>query len=198
MRSVIVVVPVIFAASLLIAGPQAVAGPKPKVEVGKAAPDFFLRDVQGIMHKLSDVAFKGKDTSWKKKKKVLLDFFRTDCKPCMKEFPEVVAFHNKHKDKVQVMMIALLEEEEGREKLNQWLEKTKPPFPVLVDAYETVAKKYILKGDTVSLPSIFLIDEDGIVRASLEGLSKDLESELAGSMASASSSSAPSPSATKK
>jgi len=167
--------------SLLVA-PEATAGPKAKAVVGKAAPDFFLRDIQGIMHKLSDIAFKGKDTPWKKKKKVLLDFFRTDCKPCMKELPEVVAFHKNHKEKVQVLMIALLEEEQGREKLNQWLDKTKPPFPVLVDAYETVAKKYIVKGDTVSLPSIFLIDENGIVRAALEGLSKDLESELSKSL----------------
>lgn len=166
----------------LISAPSASAGAKATAEVGKAAPDFFLRDIQGVMHKLSDIAFAGKTTSWKKKKKVLLDFFRTDCKPCMRELPKVLAFHKKHKEKVQVLMIALLEEEEGRAKLNQWLEKTQPPFPVLVDAYETVAKKYIVKGDTVSLPSIFLIDENGIVRASLEGLSKDLEAELSVSL----------------
>ncbi len=159
--------------------PAARAGGDADVKIGQKAPDFFLRDLEGVMHRLSDMAFPGKETNWKKKRKVLLDFFRTDCKPCMKELPEVLAFHEKHKGKVQVLMIALLEEENGRTKLDQWLKKNKPPFPVLVDAYETVAKKYIVKGETVSLPSMFLIDQNGIVRAKLEGLKTDLEKELA-------------------
>ena len=76
-------------------------------------------------------------------------------------------------------MIALLEEENGRSKLDQWLKKNKLPFPVLVDAYENVAKKYIVEGDTVSLPSIFYIDKTGIIKKRLVGLAKDLETELA-------------------
>jgi len=162
--------------------PAAQAGGDADVQIGKKAPDFFLRDLEGVMHRLSDLAFPGKETNWRKKRMVLIDFFRTDCKPCMKELPEVLAFHEKHKAKVQVLMIALLEEENGRVKLDQWLKVQKLPFPVLVDAYETVAKKYIVKGETVSLPSIFLIDENGIVRAKLEGLKADLEKELASAL----------------
>ena len=163
--------------------PAASAGGGEGVKVCTKAPDFFLRDLEGVMHRLSDLAFPGKETSWRKKKKVLIDFFRTDCEPCMKELPEVIKFHNKHKGKVQVLIIALLEEENGRAKLNQWLKKNKLPFPVLVDAYETAAKKYIVKGDTVSLPSIFLISENGWVRAKMEGLTTDLEAEFTGAFA---------------
>ena len=155
------------------------------IKVCAKAPDFFLRDLEGVMHRLSDMAFQGKETSWRKKKKVLLDFFRTDCKPCMKELPEVIKFHDKHKEKVQVLMIALLEDENGRARLNQWLKANKLPFPVLVDAYESAAKKYIFKGETVSLPSIFLIDENGLVRAKLEGLQENLELELKNALATA-------------
>ncbi|MBW1870685.1 MAG: TlpA family protein disulfide reductase, partial [Deltaproteobacteria bacterium] len=113
-----------------------------------------------------------------KKKKVLLDFFQTDCEPCKKELPQVVAYHNKFKDKVQVLMIALLESENGQAKLDKFLKDKKIPFPVLVDAYENTAKKYIVDGETVTLPSIFLIDENGVVRARLVGLKEDLETSL--------------------
>ncbi|MBN2496396.1 MAG: TlpA family protein disulfide reductase [Deltaproteobacteria bacterium] len=171
----------VLCASLLV-GSAALAG---KLKVGDKAPDFMLRDREGNMHRLSDVAFKGKETSYRKKKKVLIDFFRTDCKPCMQELPEIIKFHGKHKDKVQVLMIALLEEKGGRDKLNNWLKANKLPFPVLVDAYETVAKKYIVDGETLSLPSIFFIDENGIVRAQLVGLKKDLETELGGALGTA-------------
>jgi peroxiredoxin len=150
----------------------------PKVKVGDEAPDFFLRDLEGNMIRLSDFAFKGPENPRRKKRMVLLDFFRTDCAPCMKELPQVIEFHHKHKDRVQVILVALLEEEDGRAKLDRWLKAHKLPFPVLVDAYENVAKKYIVDGDTVSLPSIFLIDGGAIVRSRLVGLKDALEAEL--------------------
>lgn len=151
----------------------------PKVKVGDQAPDFSLRDLDSNLVRLSDLAYPGKEVSWKKKKKVLLDFFRTDCKPCMKKLPEIVAYHNKHKDKVHVVLIALLESENGREKLDRFLKEQKLPFPVLVDTYETVAKKYIVDGETVTLPAIFLIDENGKVRARLQEMKCDLATALA-------------------
>ncbi len=173
------------AALALVWSPPAGAGDPPaapKVKVGDDAPDFFLRDLEGNMVRLSDYAFKGPESPRRVKRKVLLDFFRTDCKPCMKELPQVVEFHHKHKDRVQVIMIALLEEEDGRGRLDRWLAANKQPFPVLVDAYENVAKKYIVEGDTVQLPSMFLIDENATVRARLVGLQDNLENELKGAL----------------
>jgi peroxiredoxin len=151
---------------------------KPKVKVGDQAPDFSLRDLESNLIRLSDMAYPGEEKTWKKKKKVMLDFFRTDCKPCMKELPQVIEYHQKNKEKVQVVMIALLESEDGREKLDKFLKEQKIPFPVLVDAYETVAKKYILDGETCTLPSIFFINREGVVLARFVGLKQDLDSSL--------------------
>ena len=109
----------LLAAGLLSAPPAQAADAQ--VEVGQPAPKFFLRDLEGVMHRLSDLAYPGEEVAWKKKKKVLLDFFRTDCKPCMKELPQVVAYHEKHGAEVQVLLIALLEEKDGRPKLKAWL-----------------------------------------------------------------------------
>ena len=136
---------------------------KPQVRVGDQAPDFSLRDLESNLVRLSDMAYPGEEKSWKKKKKVMLDFFRTDCKP---------------KDNVQVVLIALLESENGREKLDKFLKKNKIPFPVLVDSYEMVAKKYIMDGETCTLPSIFFLNKNGIVLARFVGLKLDLDSSL--------------------
>lgn len=172
----------LLAAGLLSAPPVQAADAQ--VEVGEPAPKFLLRDLEGVMHRLGDLAYPGEEVAWKKKKKVLLDFFRTDCKPCMEELPQVVAYHEKHGDEVQVLLIALLEEKDGRAKLDAWLKKNPLPFPVLVDAYETAAKKYIVKGESLSLPAIFLIDENGVVRAELQGLKENIEQALADSLES--------------
>jgi peroxiredoxin len=147
-------------------------------KVGDRAPDFSLRDLESNLIRLSDIAYKGKEKSWKKKKDVLLDFFRTDCKPCMKKLPEVVAFYNKNKAKVQVILIALLESENGRAKLDGFLKANKLPFPVLVDSYETVAKKYIVDDETLTLPSIFYIDKNGVIRAFFQEMKGDLETSI--------------------
>ena len=158
---------------------QADAGKKkPQVRVGDQAPDFSLSDLESNLVLLSDLAYPGEEKSWKKKKKVMLDFFRTDCKPCMKELPQVIEYHKKHKEKVQVVLIALLESENGREKLNKFLKENKVPFTVLVDSYEMVAKKYIMDGETCTLPSIFFLNKNGIVLARFVGLKLDLEASL--------------------
>lgn len=161
---------------------QAGAGEKnpgrPRVKVGDQAPDFSLRDLESNLVRLSDLAYPGEEKTWKKKKKVMLDFFRTDCAPCMQELPQVIEYHRKHKQNVQVVLIALLESEDGREKLDKFLKKNQVPFPVLVDAYETVAKKYIMDGETCTLPSIFFINREGKVLARFVGLKRDLETSL--------------------
>ena len=155
------------------------SAPSPsKLREGDKAPDFSLRDMDGNLVRLTDFAYPGKEKPWAKKKKVLIDFFRTDCEPCKKELPEVVGYFNKHKEDTHVMMISLLETDNGREKLDDFLQKNAIPFPILVDAYETVAKKYIVEGDSVTLPSLFFLDEDGMIRGRFTGLKEGLEAAL--------------------
>jgi peroxiredoxin len=112
------------------------------------------------------------------KRVVVLDFFRTDCKPCRNGLPKLVKLHKKLRSRgVQVVLVALLEDEEGEAKLDRFLARYPLPFPVLVDAYSNVARKYVATGDSVQIPALFVIDRNGVLRSRVGGVvdSKVLE-----------------------
>lgn len=154
-------------ASCLAAGasPRAFAGEPPRgpgklLELGKPVPAFKLRALDGAMVRLDEIAYPGKEKRWAKKRPLLLDFFRTDCGPCRTAMPDLVAFYKAHKDEgLEVVLVALIEPEDGRGKLERYLAEQRLPFTVVVDETEHFAKKYL--GKTVQLPATFLIDRDG-------------------------------------
>jgi len=153
---------------------RALAGPQP----GDKAPDFSLRDRQQRVVRLSDLAYAGPARPGRPKRDVVLDFFRTDCMPCRKELPQLVAYYRAHKHEAVVLLVALLEPEGGREKLDAFLRDHPLPFPVLVDSYEVAAKHFIVKKKSLTLPCIFQISKDGRVLKRIEGLTTDLKQVL--------------------
>lgn len=144
---------------------------KPKtgthLELGQAVPDFKLRSPkERYVYYLKDFAFPGKVRRKNQvKQPVLVDFFRTDCEPCLRSMPELVQIHEKYGPRgLKVIVIALHEQVDGKAKLLKFLDKTSLPFLVLEDPTDFVAQRYL--GKTVSLPATFLIDEDGRLVAS--------------------------------
>ena len=154
------------ACTLALASP-AEAGPKPAtsgtLKPGDAAPSFKLRALDGAMVRLDELAYTGKEKKWAKKRPVFLDFFRTDCEPCMKAMPDLIKIHEKYSSRgLQVVLVALLEENDGRKKLESYLAKNKLPFTVVVDNTGHHAKMYL--GELVTLPASFLINRDGVLQ----------------------------------
>lgn len=147
-------------------GPAALAKPKgdKRLEVGKPVPNFKMRTPkERHVYYLRDFAFPGKRRR-KTKQPVLLDFFRTDCEPCLRSMPELVKIHSEYAEKgLKVVLVALHEEVDGRAKLLKYLDETKLPFLVLEDPTDFVAERYL--GKTVSLPATFLVDEEGVLVA---------------------------------
>lgn len=147
---------------LLVAGPEPASRsmPAPLVVEGEAAPSFQLRTLDGSLVKLEDLAYPGKERAWAKKRAVLLDFFRTDCSPCRAAMPALVALAKELKAQgTEVIVVALLEPTDGREKLSRYAERSMAGLTVVVDESDHVAKKYL--GPSVTLPASFLIDRDG-------------------------------------
>lgn len=151
--------------------------PTCRFKPGDMAPDFSLRDREGNLVRVSDRAYPGKAQPRKPKQAVLLDFFATDCKACREELPQVIELARQRKD-IQVLMVAIPEAEEGEKKLDAFLKEHPLPFPVLVDSYQTVARKYVASRDSITLPALFLIGKSGRIRAVWMGLEKDLLSQM--------------------
>jgi|GEM_PF-684331 peroxiredoxin len=137
-------------------------------EAGKAAPGFSLVDLSGALISLSDLAYTGAGRAHSPKKTLILDFFRTDCAPCRKSLPKLLRLHQEFKSKgLKILLIALLEEENGEEKLNAFLKKNPVPYQVLVDSYGVVARKYIRTDKGYELPMSFVVDREGVLRLRL-------------------------------
>jgi peroxiredoxin len=132
---------------------------------GKRAPDFSLRDREGALFRVSDCAYAGPERPHRRKHPLLLDFFRTDCKPCRAALPKLARIHKRYKKRgLRVVLIALLEEDEGREKLEAFLKKTRIPFTVLIDAYGVAGSKYVRDGSRYTIPATFVVDRSGVLR----------------------------------
>ncbi len=147
------------------------------IQEGQPAPVFKLRALDGTLVRLDERAYPGKEKSYAKKRPVLVDFFRTDCSPCRQSMPELVALHTKWAAKgLDVYVIALLERDRGRAKLDAYLAEARLPFPVLVDETEHFSKKYL--GTTVALPATYLIGADGVVRRTRHGAKGPLDAHF--------------------
>jgi len=112
---------------------------------------------------------------------VILSFWATYCKPCQKEIPELHAFAAKHqKDSVKIFCISI--DKEGADIVAPFVKEKNYTLPVMLDPYKATAQRYGVK----SLPSLFVIGPDGIIRYSSTGfdertnLDEKLESMLAG------------------
>ncbi|MFH1131341.1 MAG: TlpA disulfide reductase family protein [Pseudomonadota bacterium] len=152
--------------ALLIGIPATALAQIPPVD--KEAPAFSLSDTDGTLVSLSDFAYPGPPKTRSPQKVLVIDFFRTDCPPCRKSLPNLVTLHKKFAGRpVQVILVALFEEEEGEEKLDDFLKKNPLPFPVLLDVYGVVAKRYIKKGNGFQLPMLFVIDKNAVLRANV-------------------------------
>ncbi len=120
----------------------------------RPAPDFALADLGGRLIRLSD--YRGKV--------VLIDFFRTDCQPCLTELPRLVDLGRRlEAEGVQVLGVSL--SPGGAGAVRPLVRESRVGFPVLVD--EGTASS--LYGPIETLPTTVVIDCEGGVAARIEG-----------------------------
>ncbi|WP_053363595.1 redoxin domain-containing protein [Bacillus sp. FJAT-27251] len=112
-------------------------------ETGKPAPSFSLVNMEGKEVKLED--YKGK--------KVMLNFWATWCPPCKAEMPAMQQLYEKAGGSFEILAIAIDPDNDVAGFVNEY-ELT---FPILLDKNGTVNNDYGI----ISIPTTFLIDEDG-------------------------------------
>jgi thiol-disulfide isomerase/thioredoxin len=114
---------------------------------GVAEPfDYSLPDVNGKKHSLAD--YKGK---W-----VIVNYWATWCPPCQEEIPDLVEFHDRHKDD-DAVVIGINFEDIGEEQLSAFVDSFLITYPILRS--EPLAVTPL--GPVPGLPTTYIIAPDG-------------------------------------
>ncbi|WP_318508457.1 TlpA disulfide reductase family protein [Bacillus sp. T3] len=116
-------------------------------DVGEAAYNFELEDINGKVTKLSD--YKGQ--------MVVVNYFATWCGPCVDEAPELQAFETEYGDKYKLLILDL---GETQDRVKKFVKKHKTTSTYLFDFNRKVSKQYNVTGQ----PETFIIDKQGIIR----------------------------------
>lgn len=142
-----------FSLWLALAGPAAAQGLKVHA-TGDPLPHFSLRGEDGTCRSIEKI---------RGDRPMILSFFRKDCKPCQKELPHLQSLHQSHGERVAVVLILL--DAEGHKAFEPYRKKHGVTFTVLHDAKRIVALRLGVK----ALPTIYLVDESGVIRETVKG-----------------------------
>jgi cytochrome c biogenesis protein CcmG/thiol:disulfide interchange protein DsbE len=124
------------------------AGPSPaRARVGEPAPGFMLSDLDG--KKLSLGELRGRP--------VIVNFWASNCAPCVDEFPVLSSAATAHRDEgLAVVGIVVGDTPEAA---RDFLKRLGATWPSAMDPGDEVARRYGIIGP----PDSFFIDRDGIV-----------------------------------
>ncbi|MCD6220118.1 TlpA family protein disulfide reductase [Candidatus Calescamantes bacterium] len=125
------------------------------------APSFYLKTLDGDDFFLSD--YFEEDSSGV----LILDFFTTWCKPCLKEIKELrkMLEDSTYRDKVDVILINV---GEPPMRVARWALKNEIDLSILIDKFEKVRKSYGVK----AIPSVFVI-KNLKIKLKITGYHKD-------------------------
>jgi cytochrome c biogenesis protein CcmG/thiol:disulfide interchange protein DsbE len=145
-------------------GAGAVGGPSGDEHplVGVAAPEFEL-PAQSGGHRVSLSAGNGKVT--------IVDFWATWCEPCKESFPAYQKLVDEHRGKLEMIGIS---EDDSPAGIKKFAKATGVSFALAWDDGQTVSKQY----QPPTMPTSYVIDENGIVRFVHAGYRSGDEQEL--------------------
>ncbi len=141
------------------------------LEVGAMAPDFTIRDTEGIPFTLADA---------RGKKSVLIVFWSIFCEPCRAEMPIIQKFHDKYKDAGLDVIAIALDGEPLKSSIVGFVKQDNYTFHVLID--ELDAKEMFKVADPYGVagtPTTYLLDRSGKVLLAKTGRFKEEDLEKA-------------------
>ena len=115
--------------------------------IGKRAPEFMLKDLNGKDVSLSSL----------KGKAILINFWATWCPPCRAEMPALNKLFKEYHDKG--FAVIAVSTDRNTSSVKNFLVKTPVDFPVLLDSDGRVSRQF----KVFSLPTSFLLDTNGII-----------------------------------
>lgn len=115
-----------------------------------SAPDFTLANLKGKDVTLSEVLREGP---------VLLDFWATWCKPCIRAFPGLQDLHEKYGDRGLRVVTVSVDSPKSQARVAPLVNSKHYTFEVLLDTEGRVARRY----NVMALPRTLLIGPTGEV-----------------------------------
>jgi cytochrome c biogenesis protein CcmG/thiol:disulfide interchange protein DsbE len=115
------------------------------------APDFSAPDLEGQKVELSTLLGKGP---------VLISFWATHCKPCIKELNKLQKRYPEYRKKGFEILAVDVDGPRGVSRVKSKVKGLKWKFPVLFDTNKDIYRKYHVLG----IPHIVLIDQDKKIR----------------------------------
>lgn len=144
----------------------------PLLATGTPAPDFNAKDAKNVVIKLSD--YRGKI--------VVVDFWATWCAPCMQSMPHTQSVISKLQAAGIPVVLLAVDDGDKREFFNAWTNKKAALYPALTFVHVPPEEKLSSQKFQVSgIPTQYVIDQNGIIRASFVGYGKptdDLEKAI--------------------
>ncbi len=122
-----------------------------EIAAGELAADFNLLDLAGNTVSLSSL----------RGKVVFLNVWATWCGPCREEMPAMEVLFNEFKNRKDFVMLAVSEDQKGREVVAPYVEKNGYHFPILLDPENRIGQSY----DVTGVPETFIIDRKGRIVA---------------------------------
>jgi peroxiredoxin len=114
--------------------------------IGKTAPDFTLKALDGEPITLSELSGKP----------VVINFWATWCPPCEKELPVLERAFTNQQGRINYLAISV---EETENTVRPFAEERGLTLPILLDIDGTVVDKYGVK----ALPTTLFVDADGVI-----------------------------------
>ncbi len=151
--------------SILCAGLTALALAVPalaEVKPGEKSPDFSAATLSGEQLKLSSL----------RGKVVLLDFWASWCEPCKKELPLLAKMAPRLRERgIEVVAVNI---DDAARTAESFLKDRGIKLTVVYDAEKKVVGRY----EPPKMPTSFILDKDGVVRAVHDGFNPGDESRL--------------------
>jgi len=153
----IIIVVIIIIAFFATQGPPGETGPTVGTNIGQRSPDFSVRTTDSVYISLS--SYHGKP--------VFLTFIEIDGDPCKAECEIFATVYADYSSSVYFLSIDvdLVGEPDTEQKINDFRTAKNTPWPYVLDNDQTVTNTYGI----VSKPSVFIIDEDGIIQKKFIG-----------------------------
>lgn len=122
------------------------------------APDFTLQSLDGERYTLSKL----------RGKVVLINFWATWCGPCRREIPDLTRLHDKYGEQ-GFIVLGISMDDLAPDQIKRFADNYKISYPVLHGPYSELMKIAQAYGGIGAIPTTFLVDKQGKIRAKYIG-----------------------------